>query len=315
MNGDTKRITFSSVFGRKLESLAEHDNRVVAITAAMASGCGITESFCTRFPERYFDVGIAEEHAVTFAGGLAAAGKRPIVVLYGTFLQRALDCVFHDVCLQKLPVLFCIDRAGAVEDGPTHHGIYDLSFLTAMPDLSILQPESGAALEQMMELALQQNHPVAIRYPRGAADMPDGDELVPVEWGKAVCDRSGTDLAIWASGRELYSARETADILLRDYGLSVAVYNVRFLKPFDREKFLACAAVMPVVTLEDHVTRGGLASIADECLVSNPHHGCFHFGWNPDIVPSHGSVSELKKIQGIMPAQIASVLAEKLKKS
>lgn len=254
--------TFSGAFGKELEQLASEDERVAVITAAMSSGCGITQSYIHRFPERFFDVGIAEEHALVFAAGLAAAGMRPIVAVYATFLQRAFDCVFHDVCLQNLPVIICIDRAGAVEDGPTHHGIYDVAFLRTLPYLSILQPESGSALSLMMRAAMRQNSPVAIRYPRGSSGALADEQPPPVVWGKAVQDRVGTDVAIWASGRELYTARTVADILHAEYGKTASVFNTRFLKPFDEDALLACAASMPVATIEDHVLCGGLGDIA-----------------------------------------------------
>ena len=161
-------INFSAAFGASMIELAEKDPEVVAITAAMRSGTGLLK-FSEQFPDRFFDVGIAEEHGLTFAGGLAAGGMRPVVALYATFLQRGLDCVFHDICLQNLPVIICADRAGIVEDGPTHHGIYDESFLLSMPRLSVLAPKNETELKAMLFAAYEQKTPVAIRYPRGAS--------------------------------------------------------------------------------------------------------------------------------------------------
>ncbi len=314
--------TFSAAFGRALTAAAEQDNRIVAITAAMASGCGIPDSFIRQYPDRFFDVGIAEEHALIFAGGLAAAGKRPVVAMYATFLQRGLDCVFHDICLQSLPVLLCIDRAGIVEDGPTHHGLYDLSFLLTMPNLAILMPESEAALELMMEQALAKDDiPVAIRYPRGNSGAPEQERqkkiIPPVRWGCAVRDRAGIDLAIWTSGRELYTARKTADILNRQYGISAAVYNARFLKPFDETAFLACAKKMPVATLEDNSLRGGLGDIAATLLAQQSPEkrpfALYRYGWAADEIIPHGVSNDLRAAAGLLPEQIAADLAEKLK--
>ena len=301
--------TFSHAFGRKLDQLAASDERIVAITAAMAAGCGISHDFIRKYPDRFFDVGIAEEHAVVFAGGLAAAGLRPVVAMYSTFLQRAFDCVLHDICLQNLPVLFCVDRAGIVEDGPTHHGIYDLSFLRTMPHLSILMPESEAVLGPMMDSALRQESPAAIRYPRGGSGAPEDETPPPVEWGRAVLDREGRDLAVWTCGRELYQARKTADILKEKYGISAAVYNARFLKPFDADALRECARSMPVVSLEDHCIRGGLGSIIAEHLIDAPNRGLHCFGWDCESEVPHGSVSELRRAAGLLPEQLADRLA------
>ena len=317
-NGNVRTVsgktTFSNTFGETLFALAQKDPRVVAITAAMASGCGITKDFVHAFPDRFFDVGIAEEHALIFAAGLAAGGKRPVVAMYATFLQRALDCVFHDICLQNLPVLLCIDRAGIVEDGPTHHGIQDLGFLGAMPNLAILTPENESILAEMMHLALEQDRPVAIRYPRGNSGPAAEIRTPPVRWGHSCCLREGTDLAIWASGKEAGAALETALILEQQYGLSCAVYSVRFLKPFDREAFLACAQKMPVVTLEDHSLHGGLADIAARILTDVHHCGFFSFGWDPEKIVPHGSGADLRKNAGLLPGQIAETLNQKIRK-
>lgn len=306
--------TFSAAFGKELDRLAAADPRVIAITAAMASGCGISEKFAQQYPGRFFDVGIAEEHAVVFAAGMAAAGMRPVVAIYATFLQRALDCVFHDVCLQNLPVLLCVDRAGIVEDGPTHHGIYDLSFLRAMPNLAILEPENEAALAPMMELAHAHGGPVVIRYPRGSSGAHGNEGLPAVEWGRSALDRAGSEVMIWTCGRELYTARKIADLLRRDHGIDAGIRTARFLAPFDAEALRADAAAMPVVTLEDNLLCGGLASIAAELLVDSPHRGLFRFGWDPASITPHGQVAELRRAAGLLPEQIAESIALKIKK-
>lgn len=303
--------TFSGTFGQTLYSMAEQDPRIVAITAAMASGCGIPKDFINTFPDRFFDVGIAEEHALTFAAGLAAGGKRPVVAMYATFLQRALDCVFHDICLQNLPVLMCIDRAGIVEDGPTHHGIYDLGFLNAMPHLAILAPENEAVLAEMMQLSIKQDCPTAIRYPRGSSGT-ENKEHIPVQWGRSCCLREGADLAIWATGKEAYTALKTAEILEQKYGFSCAVHSVRFLKPFDRKAFLACAEKMPVATLEDHSLHGGLADIAARELSEMTHCGFHRFGWDAEKIVPHGSDQDLRRDAGLLPEQIAETLTKRL---
>ena len=292
-------INFSAAFGASMIELAEKDPEVVAITAAMRSGTGLLK-FSEQFPDRFFDVGIAEEHGLTFAGGLAAGGMRPVVALYATFLQRGLDCVFHDICLQNLPVIICADRAGIVDDGPTHHGIYDESFLLSMPRLSVLAPKNETELKAMLFAAYEQKTPVAIRYPRGASKI--NDLPVPaLEWGKAEVVRDGSDLAIWAVGREVRTALEAAGIL----GCSCRIVNTRFLKPFDKELFLSDAAKMPIFTIEDNLEGAGLDSIADKLLINAGHHGVHHFAWPADKIIPHGTQSCLREKFGMTPKAIA----------
>lgn len=292
-------INFSAAFGASMIELAEKDPEVVAITAAMRSGTGLLK-FSEQFPDRFFDVGIAEEHGLTFAGGLAAGGMRPVVALYATFLQRGLDCVFHDICLQNLPVIICADRAGIVEDGPTHHGIYDESFLLSMPRLSVLAPKNETELKAMLFAAYEQKTPVAIRYPRGASKI--NDLPVPaLEWGKAEVVRDGSDLAIWAVGREVRTALEAAGNL----GCSCRIVNTRFLKPFDKELFLSDAAKMPIFTIEDNLEGAGLDSIADKLLINAGHHGVHHFAWPADKIIPHGTQSCLREKFGMTPKAIA----------
>jgi len=309
--------TFSAAFGRALTELTETDPRVVSVTAAMASGCGITDEYRQKFPDRFFDVGIAEEHALVFASGLAAAGFRPVVAIYATFAQRALDCIFHDAALQDLPVMICLDRAGIVEDGPTHHGIHDLGFLRSIPNLAILLPRSEAELQAMMEEAhRRQTGPVVIRYPKGASGYSPDDRPAPLEWGRAEIRRQGTDLVLWAAGRETKTAEETSDILKEKYGISAAVVNTRFLRPFDRETFLSFAEHMPVATLEDHVKEGGLASQAAELLAESSaasRSRLFPFGWSAGEVLPHGKTADIRQSRGMTPRQIAETLAESLK--
>lgn len=304
--------TFSSTFGRTLVRLAEKDPRVTAVTAAMASGCGIGPDFTDRFPDRFFDVGIAEEHAAVFAAGQAAAGLRPVVAMYATFLQRALDCIFHDVCLQDLPVIFCADRAGIVEDGPTHHGVYDLAFLRAMPNLSILMPKDEKELEEMLFAAHDQDHPVVIRYPRGGSGAPEDLPHPPVVWGRSEVLRQGKDGMIFAVGREAVTAWETARILEEKFQCSVGVVNVRFLKPFDEDLLRKYGAEMPVFTLEDHVMTGGLASIAAEVLCGSDKCRLRSFGWKADVPADHGSTAALRENAGLTPGQLAEMIATEL---
>ena len=306
--------TFSAVFGASLEKLAEQDPKLVTVAAAMALGCGISHDFIRKYRERFFDVGIAEEHAIAFAAGLAANGCHPVAAIYATFSQRALDCLFHDVGLQNLPVLLCADRAGLVEDGPTHHGIHDVSFLRAIPNMSILMPANEDELPMMMEAALKHAGPAVIRYPKGNSGRPDGDPApAPVEWGKAAIVREGSDLSFWCAGREIYTAMAAADILEKEHGLRAAVVNVRFLKPFDAALFRQYLD-RPVVTIEDHVKQGGLASIAAELAAGNGCPALLSWGWDADEIIPHGSTVKIRQEHGFTPEAIAEAVAAKVRR-
>jgi 1-deoxy-D-xylulose-5-phosphate synthase len=305
------KITFSKAFGLTMSELAEKDDgKLAVITAAMKSGAGLS-AFAENYPDKIYDCGIAEEHAVVFAAGLAAAGMRPVLSMYATFLQRALDCVFHDVCLQNLPVIFCADRAGVVEDGPTHHGIHDLCFLRNMPNLSILAPKDENELRGMIWEAWRNSRAAVIRYPRGSSGQLYKGSLPPqlVPWGAAELVREGDALAIWAAGKELWTALETADILEKKHGVKCSVVNARFLKPFDRELFVSLAEKMPVVTIEDCQISGGLGSIADEILSGLPFsHGTLHFGWDDSVIP-FGEPDKIRLSYGLTPLQMAEKIA------
>lgn len=305
--------SFSTVFGDSICELAGKNNDVTAITAGMRSGTGLSD-FSKKFPDRFFDVGIAEEHGIVFAAGMATQGFRPVVAIYSTFLQRALDYVFHDVCLQRLPVIICEDRSGIVEDGATHHGIHDLSFLRNMPNISILCPADGCELRNMLFTAYEKNEPVIIRYPRGSAvKKPATSE--PVEktpWGRASVMKDGKDIAIWASGREAYTALEISDILSNS-GISAMVVNTRFMKPFDVGLLLQHVEKMPIATIEDCQIQGGLGSMVDEVLVKTSHRGVHHYGWGTDIVP-HGTISGIRRKAKFTAEDIAADILRGLKK-
>lgn len=285
--------TFSSAFGKAICSLAQKNKDTIAICAAMAYGTGLAK-FAKSFPERFFDVGIAEEHAVVFAGGLAAEGLRPVVAIYATFIQRSLDYIMHDISLQNLPVIFCLDRAGIVDDGPTHHGIYDISFLRSLPNISILQPKDGEELRNMLFAAYERKSPVVIRYPRAScADFDENSPASEIPWGKAEILCQGSDISIWALGNECKTALEVADMLKRK-NIIASVVNTRFLKPLDRDLLLAQAAKMPVVTIENSCMIGGLASAIDEILVANQGFKVRHFGWDDTIIP-HGTIQGIRE--------------------
>jgi 1-deoxy-D-xylulose-5-phosphate synthase len=255
--------TFTEAFGRAMVRLAADDPRLVAITAAMCDGTGLTD-FMKAYPARFFDVGMAEEHAVTLAAGMAAEGLRPVAVVYSTFLQRAFDQVVHDVCLQGLPVVLALDRAGLVgEDGPTHHGAFDLSYLGLIPDLTVAAPATLDELDAMLAAALAQDRPYAIRYPRGRATLQEAGDLAGIAAGKAAVLREGADVAIVAIGAMVKPALDAA-ALLADAGVQATVVNARFAKPLDAVTLHAVAARTPLlVTVEENTLVGGFGAVVD----------------------------------------------------
>ncbi len=263
-----KALSYTEVFGRTLASLAEHDDRIVAITAAMPAGTGLVH-FARRFPERFFDVGIAEQHAVTFAAGLATLGMKPFVAIYSTFIQRAYDQIVHDVCLQNLPVRFMIDRGGLVgDDGPTHHGAFDLAFLRAVPNLVLASPKDENELASLVRTALEHGDgPMAVRYPRGAGygvRMGYDPPALPVGRGEKL--RDGEDVSFVAVGSMVRLALDAAEVLAEE-GIQASVVNARFVKPLDRDLILEEAKrTGRVLTLEENVVTGGFGAGVMELL-------------------------------------------------
>ena len=301
--GDTAAVgqkTYSEVFAETLVKLAHNDSKVVAITAAMPNGTAL-DLFRPVHPTRYFDVGIAEEHAVIFAAGMATKGYRPFCAIYSTFLQRAFDPIVHDVALQELPVVFCMDRGGlSGDDGPTHHGLFDISYLRCVPNLVHMVPKDEDELADMMQTALEHNGPSAIRYPRGTGPGSTVKaQPAALEIGRAEIIEEGSDVAIFGLGALLPMARETA-ARLRRQGLSVAVINPRFVKPIDREIVerygQQCGLLL---TFEDHVLAGGFGSLVLETLsaaeIGTP---VVRIGW-PDQFIEHGKVDALREKYGI----------------
>lgn len=262
--------SYTSVFGQTLIEMAKTDERIVAITAAMPAGTGLC-GFAEEFPERFFDVGIAEQHGVTFAAGLACRGLRPVVALYSTFLQRAYDNVLHDVCLQNLPVSFALDRGGLVgADGPTHHGVFDLSFLRHLPNLVLMAPRNELELKRAMKTAIEFDGPFAYRYPRGNGEglsLAQPVEVLPI--GKGEILREGKDAAIIAVGTMVAEALSAADILAQQ-GIKLLVADARFIKPLDTEMILDIAARVPLLlTGEENALQGGFGSAVLELLADN----------------------------------------------
>jgi len=260
--------SYTQIFGQALGVLARDDPRIMAITAAMPEGTGLS-GFATEYPERFVDVGICEQHAVTFAAGLAMQGFRPVVAIYSTFLQRSYDQIVHDVCLQNLPVTFCLDRGGLVgEDGATHHGAFDLSFLRHIPNLMVMAPGNEAELPAMLATAVSSGVPAAIRYPRGAGEglpVPELPEPLPIGRGELL--REGTDAVIVAIGSRVMPALAAANELAAETGREVAVFNARFVKPLPAAQLLELAGRFPLwLTVEENVLQGGFGSAVLECL-------------------------------------------------
>ena len=300
--------TYTDIFSSTIRKLAAEDERVTAVSAAMPSGTGLT-AMAKEYPERFFDVGIAEEHAVTFAAGMAAGGLRPVVALYSTFLQRAYDQILHDVCIGNLPVVFAIDRAGLVgSDGETHQGIFDLAFLRSMPNMTVMAPKNGWELEQMLRFALKQSGPVAVRYPRGSAWDGLGTFTQEIEMGKAEWICRGSDIALLAIGNMVETALEVREAFKRE-GRSLSVVNMRFVKPLDTSLLQELSASHRlVVTLEEGVACGGFGE-----SVSAWYEGS---GMEvrsialPDQFIEHGSVKELKKKYGLNVQSISEQIRE-----
>ncbi len=301
-------ISYSEAFGKKAVELAEKNDKVICITAAMPQGTGLTE-FAKKFHHRFFDVGIAEQHAVTFSAALAKSGYTPIFAVYSTFLQRGYDQILHDVALQNLHAVFAIDRAGAVgNDGETHQGIYDLSYLSHIPNMTILAPACCAELELMLEFAVNQHFgPIAVRYPKGSASDISID-LKPISLGKGTLLKSGTDILIVAIGASVQDALVAAKAL-EDDGISVAVMNARFLKPFDTKLFEKTAqACKLVATLEDNVGIGGLGA-----LVAELYDGKILKFAHSDKPLTHATADEQKVFAGIDSKSVAKKIKDTLK--
>jgi 1-deoxy-D-xylulose-5-phosphate synthase len=295
---------YQDVFGRALTKFAKADPRIVGITGAMPSGTGLSH-LAAELPKQFFDVGIAEEHAVLFAAGMATKGLRPVCAIYSTFLQRAYDPIIHDVALQNLPVTFCMDRAGlSPNDGPTHHGLFDLSYLRCVPNAVVMQPKDEDELVDMLHTGLESNGPAFIRYPRGSgpgAKIKDTPAIIPL--GHAEVLRNGSNIMIWALGNMVQDALKLAERLAEEEHLSVGVVNARFVKPLDRTLLLSHAACIPLlVTMEDHVLAGGFGSAVLEVLQeANCPTAVERIGW-PDKFVEHGTnVEKLRASYGLSP--------------
>jgi 1-deoxy-D-xylulose-5-phosphate synthase len=288
-NKESKGFSYSKVFASTLTELADKNKSIVAITAAMPDGTGLS-IFEKKHPDRFFDVGIAEQHAVTFAAGLAASGKRPFVAMYSSFLQRAYDQIIHDVCLQNLPVTFCIDRAGLVGvDGETHHGTFDLSFLLPIPNITILSPKDGYELKRMLSYTLELDGPVAIRYPRGKSYEINSDET---KISQPEIIRKGSDCIIIAEGSAVNSAISCA-LILEKRGVSCGILNLRQIKPIDEKSLLlATAGYSHIVTLENGAVNSGMGVQIVSIMKNMDSIKLLNKGY-PDNFITHGETNDL----------------------
>jgi 1-deoxy-D-xylulose-5-phosphate synthase len=304
-------VSYTKVFGNTICDMAAKDERVTAISAAMLTGTGLDE-FTAQYPNRFFDVGIAEQHAVTFAAGMATEGFRPVVAIYSSFLQRAMDQIIHDICIPKLPVTFAIDRAGVVgDDGPTHHGVFDISFLRFIPNLVFMAPKDEEELRHMLYTAINYDGPTAVRYPRGSGEgveLTDGLRLLEIGRGELL--REGDDVLLLPLGNRVYPALEAAE-KLQSLGFSAAVINPRYLKPLDAQLICQWAQhTGRVITVEDNVIAGGFGSSILELFSSRQMHTvkASLLGY-PDNFVEHGPQRTLWKICNIdAPAIVRSAL-------
>ena len=307
--------SYTEIFSQAVIDCAARDEKIVAITAAMPAGTGL-KKFSEQFPRRFFDVGIAEAHAVTLAAGMAAGGLKPVAAIYSTFLQRGYDQILHDICLQNLPVVLCLDRAGLVgEDGATHHGAFDLAYLRTIPNMNILAPKDENELRQMVFAAFERNSPVAIRYPRGAGLGVEVEaEPQKIPWGKSevVMQSQEADVAIFAVGTMVKVALDAAK-LLRDKNISVDVINARFVKPLDTDLIKRFARRIKLfVTCEEGTVIGGFGAAVAELLADEKISTTFLRLGIPDEFIEQGTRAELLDMCALTPQKIAQRIIERL---
>lgn len=307
---------YTDVFSTVMCKLGQRDEKIVAITAAMPDGTGL-KRFHNMYPDRFFDVGIAEEHAVTFAAGLAAGGLKPIVAVYSSFLQRAYDQILHDVCIQNLPVVFAIDRAGLVgSDGETHQGIFDFTYLSGIPNMHVMAPKNKWELSDMLKFAVDFDAPIALRYPRGTAYAGLKEFRAPIQLGKAEWIYEESEIALFAVGSMVKTA-ETVRDMLKEKGHAVSLVNARFVKPIDEEAVLQASKNHKlIVTMEENVASGGYGEKVLDCLYRNKVESttcdCIRITL-PDAYVEHGNVELLKKEIGVDADSIVAHILEGLK--
>ncbi len=308
-----KKESYTDIFSETIVEIATEDPAIVAITAAMREGVGL-EHFSVKYPARFFDVGIAEQHAVTFAAGLALGGLKPVVPVYSSFMQRAFDQILMDVCLQELPVVFALDRAGLVgEDGKTHQGCFDLSYMSMMPGMTLMAPKNGRELKDMLNFAAKLNEPVAVRYPRGTACRDFEEFIQPIEKGKAEVLKDGKGIALLAVGSMVSIAMEAADEL-KEKGIDCTVVNMRFIKPLDTDLLKELSAGHKVfLTMEENVRSGGFGQQVSD-TVSKEGLGVFvHIAAVEDDFVAHGTVEQQRQAHGLDKDSIVKKVLELVK--
>lgn len=309
------KAAYTDVFSTVMKKMGERDSRLVTVTAAMEDGTGL-KRFHNLYPDRFFDVGIAEEHAVTFAAGLAKEGLKPVVAVYSTFLQRAYDEILHDVCAQRLPVVFAVDRAGLVgKDGATHQGIFDLSYLTSIPGLTVMAPKNKWELSDMLKFAIAGEEPVAIRYPRGDACDLWKDKRTPIEKGRAELLTEGSRVALFAIGSMVETAWQVRK-LLADQGIEATVVNARFASPLDEECLTELASTHELlVTMEENVRSGGMGEHVAAALADAGKAVALLRIAIPDQFVEHGSVEQLKQALGLDAESVTEQILDKVRKA
>ncbi len=304
---------YTDIFSTVMIKLAERDEKVVAITAAMPDGTGL-KRYRNIYPDRFFDVGIAEQHAVTFAAGLAAGGLKPVVAIYSSFLQRAYDQILHDVCIQNLPVVFAIDRAGLVgSDGETHQGVFDYSYLSAIPNMHVMAPKNKWELSDMMKFAVKLGKPVAVRYPRGTAYTGLEAHRAPIELGKSELLYEGSEVAIFAVGSMVKTAEEVRKVLA-EKGIYPTIINGRFIKPIDEAAVKkACASHKLIVTMEENVASGGYGEAVAAYMKRENLSNELYLAAIPDRFIEQGSVDQLKQEIHLDAPAIAEGILERIR--
>ena len=316
LNADKSVPNYQDAMGQALLRFAKKDERIVGITAAMASGTGLSY-IKKELPKQFFDVGIAEEHAAVFAAGMACEGFTPVTAIYSTFMQRAYDCAMHDVCLQKLPVVFCLDRAGlSPNDGATHHGVFDISYLRPLPNAVVMQPKDEDELTDMLWTSIKSKQPSFIRYPRGKGEgVKIKDEPALLEIGKAeVLRESDGQICVWALGNMVKEALTAAKAIEAETGVKIGVVNARYAKPLDAELLLKCAAEnKTIITIEDHVVAGGFGSAVGECLLANGAKCSLDvIGWPDKFIPHGTDVKTIRAQFGLSTEQITERIKSRL---
>ncbi|RMF88524.1 MAG: 1-deoxy-D-xylulose-5-phosphate synthase, partial [Planctomycetota bacterium] len=304
--------SYTNVFGKTMLELAEKNQNVIAITAAMPTGTGLVE-FGEKYPDRFFDVGIAEAHAACFSAALAAEGVRPYLTVYSTFMQRAYDQVIHDMAIQNLPVVICMDRAGLVgNDGPTHHGVFDIAYLSTVPNVTLCAPKDGNELRAMLHYTVDHEFDgiIALRYPRDTVPVAMSEEVARIQWGTWEQLGPASDIALLAVGSMVYPALQAAQSLTAE-GIHVTVVNARFVKPLDEEMLARIRqTTRAVITIEEGSKRGGFGETVGARLLADGYTGHFRALGTPDRFVTHGNRSQLLAEVGLTPEGIAAAVKE-----